>query len=61
MPLLEVRHLVKEFSRRRGLFGKGTGMRRSTTSASRSSGGRRSAWSASRAAARRRPAAASCG
>jgi peptide/nickel transport system ATP-binding protein len=27
MPLLEVRHLVKEFSRRRGLFGKGPGVR----------------------------------
>jgi len=27
MPLLEVRHLVKEFSRRRGLFGKGPAVR----------------------------------
>jgi len=27
MPLLEVRHLVKEFTRRRGLFGKGPGVR----------------------------------
>src|SRR6186713_3367596 len=27
MPLLEVRHLVKEFSRRKGLFGKGSAVR----------------------------------
>src|SRR6266545_4928275 len=27
MPLLEVRHLVKEFTRKKGLFGKGTSVR----------------------------------
>src|SRR6187551_974447 len=27
MPLLEVRHLVKEFSRKKGLFGKASGVR----------------------------------
>src|SRR6266508_1790760 len=27
MPLLEVRHLVKEFTRRKGLFGKGPSVR----------------------------------
>ena len=62
MPLLEVRNLVKEFSRKRGLFArKAPSSAPSTTSASRSTRARRSGSSASRAAARRRPGAASCG
>ena len=62
MALLEVRHLVKEFTRRQGLFRAArAGPRRGRRDALRSSPGKRSAWSASPAAARRRPAAASCG
>ena len=60
MPLLEVRHLVKHFSR----GGDSSGLRRSsfapwTMSASRSTKARCSVSSASREAARARPAAAS--
>ena len=61
MPLLEVRHLVKEFGRTGGFLRQGTvDPRRQRRDLRDRSKARRSASSASRAAARRRPAAASC-
>ncbi len=61
-PLVEVSHLVKQFTRDAGLCSaRARRSPRSTMSASASTKGRRSGWSANRAAARRRPAAACCG
>jgi len=60
MPLLEIRHLTKEFTRKKGFFGKATAVRAVDDVSFRSRRGKRSDWSANPAAARRRPVAASC-
>ena len=61
MPLLTVRHLVKEFPRGRGWWGRRPRSRAVDEVSFAIDRARRSAWSASRAAARRRPGGASSG